>query len=125
MARSDFQPKAPRRKRAAKVQVGEARGGRGVGTRAFTHSGPGAKKSLAQPRHRFVTGVLARLEGFEPPTNGFGSQKMPAAAMDCKARASLRISDSGPAGGSRSAALTSIDVESASVLMFSRARPQE
>lgn len=32
-----------------------------------------AKQDLAQAGHRFVTGGLARLEGFEPPTNGFGS----------------------------------------------------
>lgn len=27
----------------------------------------------ARIRHKFVTGRMARLEGFEPPTNGFGS----------------------------------------------------
>ena len=30
-------------------------------------------RTKAQDGHRLVTGVLARLEGFEPPTNGFGS----------------------------------------------------
>ena len=29
---------------------------------------------MAQIRHRFVTEGMARLEGFEPPTNGFGSR---------------------------------------------------
>ena len=31
-------------------------------------------KFLAQIWHRFVTGEMARLEGFEPPTDGFGSR---------------------------------------------------
>ena len=36
--------------------------------------------------------------------------------MDCKARASLRTVDSGPAGRARSATVTSIDIELAAVL---------
>ncbi len=30
-------------------------------------------RKASQQRPNFVTGRLARLEGFEPPTNGFGS----------------------------------------------------
>src|SRR5690606_13528858 len=46
----------------------------GLGHGAPLLSAPGgARKNLAQPGHRFVTGGLARQEGFEPPTNGFGS----------------------------------------------------
>jgi hypothetical protein len=33
------------------------------------------EKRLAHPRHRSVAGKMARLEGFEPPTNGFGRLK--------------------------------------------------
>ena len=40
---------------------------------AITHAHAKAKNFLAQIWHRFVTGGMARLEGFEPPTNGFGS----------------------------------------------------
>ena len=32
-----------------------------------------SSKRVPQQRPILVTGVLARLEGFEPPTNGFGS----------------------------------------------------
>ena len=35
---------------------------------------PTCRNDLAQPRHKIVTGEMARLEGFEPPTNGFGSR---------------------------------------------------
>src|SRR5690606_789399 len=46
----------------------------GLGHGAPLLSAPGgARKNLAQPGHRLVTGGLARQEGFEPPTNGFGS----------------------------------------------------
>ena len=73
MAQSDFQPRAPRRKRAPSVQEGAARGARGVPCAPLL-SAPGvSRKNLAQPGHRSVTGSLARPEGFEPPTNGFGS----------------------------------------------------
>ena len=40
---------------------------------ATTHPASCAENSLAQIWHRFVTEEMARLEGFEPPTNGFGS----------------------------------------------------
>ncbi len=30
-------------------------------------------QDLSQSGHRFVTGGMVRPEGFEPPTNGFGS----------------------------------------------------
>lgn len=41
---------------------------------ATTHLPAYAENSLALMWHRFVTGGVARLEGFEPPTNGFGSR---------------------------------------------------
>ena len=40
---------------------------------ATTHPPGRAENFVAQIWHRFVTGGMARLEGFEPPTNGFGS----------------------------------------------------
>ena len=45
-----------------------------VVTPATTHQPTCAGKFLSQICHRFVTGVLARPEGFEPPTLGFGSR---------------------------------------------------
>ena len=41
---------------------------------ATTHPPGRAENFVAQIWHRFVTGGMARLEGFEPPTNGFGSR---------------------------------------------------
>ena len=41
---------------------------------ATTHLPACAENFFAQIWHRFVTGGVARLEGFEPPTNGFGSR---------------------------------------------------
>ena len=40
---------------------------------ATTHPPGRAENFVAQIWHGFVTGGMARLEGFEPPTNGFGS----------------------------------------------------
>lgn len=41
---------------------------------ATTHPLNRARNFLAQIWHRFVTGGVARPEGFEPPTLGFGSR---------------------------------------------------
>ena len=41
---------------------------------AITHTGVRAKNFWAQIRHRSVTAGMARPEGFEPPTLGFGSR---------------------------------------------------
>ena len=49
------------------------RSGRGCVTQAIAHRAGGAIKEQAQDGHNLGTDPLVRLEGFEPPTNGFGS----------------------------------------------------
>ena len=52
----------------------EKEGGRHAAVpEACTQAAYSAMRTLSQQRPIFVTGEMARLEGFEPPTNGFGS----------------------------------------------------
>ena len=41
---------------------------------ACTQAAHSAMRTLSRQRPIFVTWEMARLEGFEPPTNGFGSR---------------------------------------------------